>query len=96
MILRKDEKDASLVYDRTIGSKRYTMHDVGTGVWGHGRSEVRVGVVTVHGRLTVSATVCVDRGGVTASPDLPASVSQEVAALLRKARRLTAREVLAL
>jgi len=96
VILRKNEGHASLVYDRKFGVRRYTLHDVGTGVWGTGKNEVRVAVVTVHGRLTVSATVRVDRDGVTASPDLPAAVADDVAALLRKGRRMTVGEVIAL
>lgn len=87
--MRTSERDAKLVYHREIGSRTFTFYDVSTGVWGKGRREVRVAVVTIHGgSMTKSATVRVESGAVFDSKDLPQSVNDEVGALLMGARPL--------
>lgn len=93
--MRKREGDARLVYDCTLGGRRFTLHDVGTAVWGRGAREVRCAVVMVHTRsLTLSATVRVEAGSLVRDDGLPPAVAADVAALLLRGRRPSAEEVL--
>jgi len=92
--MRKREGDARLIYDRALGGRRFTLHDVGTAVWGRGAREIRCAVVMVHTHsVTQSATVRVEAGSLVQDDGLPPAVASDVAALLLRGRRLSAEEV---